>query len=106
MYARVVTFQVAPAVVDTVVHLFQVKIVPIIQHQQGFHSFTLLVDHASGSCQSISLWNTLAQREATGASSSFLQTQLAPVAEFLLTTPVVENYDVAVRAAAVDRRGE
>ena len=45
----------------------------------------------------ISLWQTEANAQAIGASSSYLQAQLAKVAYLFAAAPVIETYEVAVQ---------
>jgi hypothetical protein len=109
MYARVITFQVASAWIDEVVRRLQENGVPLAQQQRGFHSIMLLVDRESGVCQGITLWASAADREATGATSTYLRTLLATVVDLLVTTPVVANYDAGILVTATGEqpgRGE
>ncbi len=56
-----------------------------------------LLDRSTNKAMSISLWQTEANAQAIGASSGYLQAQLAKVASLLAAAPVIEIYEVAVQ---------
>jgi quinol monooxygenase YgiN len=92
MCARVTTTQLLPERISEFIRYFHSVIVPSARQQPGFTNLLLLVDHHSGKCLLLSLWESAAQRQATGATSAYLQAQIAPVVDFLKSTPVIEEY--------------
>ena len=97
MYARVVAGQYQPGKVDEVAQIFRESILPETKQQRGFQGVTFLGDRSTGKAMVISLWQTDADAQASGASSSYLQAKLAKVASLLTTAATIETYEVAVQ---------
>ena len=97
MYARVVTGQYQPGKVDEGEQIYRESILPAARQQPGFKGALGLVDRSSGKAISITLWQTAANAQASGASSSYGQAQLAKVASLLTVAPTIETYEVVVQ---------
>ncbi len=97
MHARVVTTQYQPGKVDEATQIFRESILPETRQQAGFQGVMALVDRSTDKFISISLWQTEADAQATGASSSYLQAQLAKAASLFAAAPVIETYEVVVQ---------
>ena len=97
MYARVVTGQYYPGKSDEGEQLYRQSILPETRQQPGFKGAIGLVDRSSGKAISITFWETEASAQASGASSSYGQAQLAKVASLFAAVPVVETYEVAIQ---------
>jgi heme-degrading monooxygenase HmoA len=95
MYARVTTLQSLPDRLDEGVRIFA-ALAPEIKSQQGFVSTLLLIDRAANKAIVVTLWETLADLEASEANR---QQQLAnpSVAALLAGAPVREVCEVAMR---------
>jgi heme-degrading monooxygenase HmoA len=93
MFARVTTFQIQPGKLDEVIRLFE-SLAP--KSEQGFVSGLLLTDRAANKAITVTLWETLAD---LNASDTYRQQQLASsqVAALLAGAPVTEVCEVAVR---------
>ena len=103
MYARATTIQVSPELIDEAISRIQSVVAPVTRQQPGYHDLVLLVDRRSGKCLMISLWETSRERQATGATSAYLQRQIATLGDLLTMTPVVEDYD-AILAGGRERQ--
>jgi quinol monooxygenase YgiN len=92
MHARVTTVHVSPERINEFIRYFRTTAVRTARQQPGFTDLMLFVDHHGGKCLVLSLWDSVAHRQATGATSDYLQRQIAPVIDFLTDTPLVEEY--------------
>ena len=90
MYARVMHIRARPGKLDEIAALYRTGVAPALQAQEGFHSTLLLTDPDSGRGLSITLWETVAARDASGSSSRFTA-QLRSVAPLLEEPPRAEN---------------
>ena len=97
MHARVVTIQYQPGKVDEAIQILRESILPETRQQAGFKGMMALADRSTDKAMAISLWQTEADAQASGASSSYLQAQLAKVASLSATAPVIETYEVVVQ---------
>ncbi len=97
MHARVVTVQYQPGKVDEAVQLYRESMLPEARQQRGFQGTMALVDRSTGKAISITLWQTEADAQASGAGSAYLQAQIAKVASHFAAAPIVETYEVAVQ---------
>jgi len=93
MHARVTTFQIQPGKFDEVIRLFE-SLVP--KSEQGFVTGLLLTDRAANKAITVTVWQTLAD---LNASDAYRQQQIASsqVAALLTGKPVTEVCEVAVR---------
>ena len=97
IYARVVIVQYQPGKLDEGEQMYRESILPEARQQAGFKGAMALVDRSSGKAISITLWQTEANAQDSGASSSYGQAQLAKVASLFAAVPVVETYEVAIQ---------
>ncbi len=97
MHARVVTIQYQPGKLDEGTQIYRESVLPEGRQQSGFKGVMALVDRSTDKFISISLWQTEADAQATGASSSYLQAQLAKAASLFAAAPVIETYEVVVQ---------
>ena len=97
MYARVVTGQYQPGKLDEGEQIYRESILPEARQQPGFKGALGLVDRSSGKAISISFWQTEANAQASGVSSSYGQAQMAKIASLLAAAPLIETYEVAAQ---------
>jgi heme-degrading monooxygenase HmoA len=97
MYARVVTGQYQPGKLDEGEQMYRESILPEARRQPGFKGILGLVDRSSGKAISITLWQTEADAQASGASSSYGQAQLTKIASLLAAAPTIETYEVVAQ---------
>ena len=97
MHARVVTIQFQPGKVDEGTQIYRESVLPEARQQRGFKGIIALLDRSTDKFISISLWQTEADAQVSGASSSYLQAQLAKAASLFAAAPVIETYEVAVQ---------
>ena len=98
MYARVTTIQGNPDQIDEATNLVRDTIVPALQQRTGFEGYLLLADRGTGKGITITLWDSEADREASGPGSEAYKEVMAKVAPLLTAEPVVENLEVLVQA--------
>ncbi len=98
MHAAVTGFQVQPGKMDDAIRAFE-SLVPGLKSQRGFVSGLALTDRAANKATAVTLWETLADLEA---SEPYRQQPLASpsVAALFAGAPVREVYEVAVQVAA------
>ena len=97
MQARVNTMQYQPGKVDEVFQIFRESILSETKKQAGFQGVTVLLDRETDKAVVISLWQTEAAARASGAGSSYMQTQLAKASSFFASAPIIEIYEVALQ---------
>src|SRR5437764_14902490 len=97
MYARVVTGQYQPGKLDEGEQIYRESILPEARQQPGFKGALGLVDRSSGKAISITLWQTEANAQVSGANSSYGQAQLAKIGSLLAAAPTIEPYEFVVQ---------
>ncbi len=97
MHARVITSQFQPGKADEVVQIYRESMLPEARQQRGFKGVMFLVDHSTSKAISITLWQTEADAQASGATSPYLQAQIAKAPSLLAAAPVIETYEVALQ---------
>lgn len=95
MYARVTTFQIAPARMDETLALTQSSIIPVMKQQKGFKGVLTLLDRQAGTAKSITLWETEADLQA-GESGSYYREQISKLASFVTAPPTREVFEATV----------
>src|SRR5262245_61939404 len=93
MYARVLTVQIQPGMVDGMIDEYQ-KYAGTVQQQKGFQGAWQLVDRAAGKLMSITIWETRADLEATDKVNDKRAPQYASV---FLDQRVREGYELGGR---------
>lgn len=88
-----VTIQYHPGTWDQ--QISREAMVPEARQQSGCKGAMLLVDHATRTCRSITLWQTEARAQATRVGCAHSQTQGASVVSQLAAEPTVATYKVA-----------
>ena len=103
MYARVVTNPGNPDAVnkaDEFLDIVRNSVLPAAKSQTGFKGYLLLGDRTTGKTIGITLWETEADRDATGPDSEYYRKnmgQLASVSTAAAPAAIVENREVLVR---------
>ena len=97
MYARVVTGQYHPGKLDEGEQMYRQSILPEARQQPGFKGAIGLIDRSSGKAISITFWENEASAQASGASSSYGQAQLAKIASLFDGALAIETYEVVVQ---------
>jgi heme-degrading monooxygenase HmoA len=97
MHARVITGQYQSGKMDEGLQLFHESILPETRQQRGFQGVTALVDRSTGKGMTITFWQTEADAQASGASSPYLQAQLAKIVSLFSAAPTIEMYEVVVQ---------
>ncbi len=97
MYARVTTFEINPDQTDEATNILRDSVVPAAEQQKGFAGYLLLADRGTGKGISITLWETEADREASGPGSNYYSEALAKVTPLFTAEPVVEDLEVLVQ---------
>ena len=95
MYARNVTAQTSPDVLDKAIQLWKESVAPTTKEQKGFKGAYLFVDRSTGKIRSIGLWETEADLLA---SVGWNQEQVGKFASFFNTPATIELYEVAAEA--------
>jgi heme-degrading monooxygenase HmoA len=96
MYARVTIATAKLDKIDEIDKIMRDSILPAAKKQKGFKGFYDLTDKKTGKGMIIVLWNSEADM-AAGESSSYYKEQVAKVAPFLATPPILEHYEVTVK---------
>jgi heme-degrading monooxygenase HmoA len=96
MYARLVTSQLHPGMVEEAVQIFRDSVVPDAKQQPGFQGAMALVNRSTNQTISITFWQTEAEAQSS-AVGGHLQAQMNKFASHLAAVPVVETFEVAVQ---------
>jgi heme-degrading monooxygenase HmoA len=94
MFARVRTTSGVPEKVDDGIRHFRENVVASYKDVAGFKGAYLLVNRTSGKVVGITLWDTEAHMQATGAASERLRAAGTQVVSG--TTPAPEEFEVVV----------
>jgi quinol monooxygenase YgiN len=97
MYARVTTVQIAPGNVDEATNITREAVIPAAQQAKGFKGYWALGDRATGKSVVITLWETEADRDASGPGSAYYQEVMAKIAPLFTAPPIVENLEVIIQ---------
>ncbi len=96
MYARVTTLQYQSGKLDQAFQIFRESILPETKRKAGFQRVTVLLDRRTDKAVEVTLWQTEADAKASGAGSSYMQTQIAKTASLFAAAPIIEIYEVAL----------
>lgn len=72
MYVRTIVADLIPGKADDAVRVFQDEIVPIIREQRGYVSAAIYIDRMKNQAQTVSVWETKQDIEATSQASPYL----------------------------------
>jgi heme-degrading monooxygenase HmoA len=97
MFARVTTLYIRKDLIDKAIELAKESIVPAAKQQEGFISFTTLVDRECGKGYVITLWESKENIEAN-EESQYYQQQLMKLMVTFTADPMKETFEVAIRA--------
>lgn len=92
--ARVTTVQGDPARVEDLFRQFQAQLAPVLARLRGYVGIYLLVDAATGTVATVSLWASAADLAASEAAVGPLRTQAGQTLG-ARAAPTVEQYEVA-----------
>ncbi len=95
MFARVVTTQGKPELVDEGIRAFQEIVLPELKKHQGFKQWYLLINRQTGKSMGVSMWES---EQAPMVDSAMMSQMYQQVKQKVGMTqePMVENYEVAV----------
>ena len=102
MYARVFKVQVDTKRIDEGIEIYEDGYVPEAQQQKGFVGAMLLGVRETGKGMAISMWESEAEAKAT-EQSGFVQQVLGKFTEILTEAPIMEGYEIMVRAETMAR---
>lgn len=95
-FARVVTAQLKPMMIDDGVRVLNEKVAPDLKKRSGFKSWELLVNHKTGKIASVSHFATETDAEAGGSVG--LQERVAMIEPYLAGPSHLEIYEVDARS--------
>jgi hypothetical protein len=95
LFARVRITSGVPEKIDDGIRHFRENVVAGYRSTAGFQGAWLLVNRATGKVMGITLWDTQANMQATGAASERLRAAGSQVVGG--TTPAPEEYEVVVQ---------
>ena len=96
MYARVTSTQIAPANIEEATRITRDVVIPAAQRAKGFKGYLALGDRATGKTLVITLWETAADRDASGPTSEYYREVMAKIAPLFTAQPVVDNLEVII----------
>jgi hypothetical protein len=96
MYARLTTTQFSPYRLDEAISIVRDHALPAAQQQTGFKGYLMLVDRSTGKGITITLWEEEADREITGANSSYYRDAIGKVVPLLVDAPSVEDLEIVI----------
>jgi hypothetical protein len=96
MYARVTKASTNPAEVEKGLAIMRDKVVPTAKLQKGFKGYLLLGDRSIGKSLAITLWETEADRDATGQGSAYFEKIMPYLADLDMSDMVIEDYEVLI----------
>lgn len=96
MYARVITMQYQPGKREEGLQLYR-GMLAAAREQSGFKGALGLVDQEASQALSVTLWETEAEAQASGAGSAYFQEQLTYFASVFAASPVIDTYEVVAQ---------
>ncbi len=102
MHARLTSGSIQSDKIDETTSVYQNSIVPVISAQPGFKGVYLLVDRASGTFHSLTLWDSEADGLAYERSGAY-QAQVEKVRSYFAAPPALNTFEVAAQALAPAR---
>lgn len=96
MFARVTTVSIQPDKVADVTRIYNESILPAVKAASGNRGVFLLIDAATGTGMSITLWDSQVAGEAYDASGSYRE-QVGKVVPFFSGPPSLATYEVAAQ---------
>ena len=96
MFARVLTAQTKPGMMDELIRIIRNSVIPEVRHEVGFKGLLLLNERTTGRGISITLWETPVDLKAS-ETSGYLQKQLDKVVPLLSEPPVIGVYEVSIQ---------
>ncbi len=97
MFARVTTFYFRKDLIDKAIEIAKESVVPAAKQQEGYISFTVLVDREGGKALAITLWESEENIEAN-EENLYYQQQLMKIMVTLTADPIKETFEVAIQA--------
>lgn len=98
MHARVGLYSIRPGQLDEAVGIVRQTIQPAMQRQAGYQGLLLLTDEQASKMLSISTWESEDAMKAGEGSGGYFQEALTRLSPLFLGSPIIEHYDVSVRA--------
>ena len=96
MFARIVSFQWKPDMIDEAVRVYRENVTPARQTRKGARTGYFLTDRKTGKGIAITLWDNEEDILAT-EESGFFQQQLDKFNDYLTAPPVREIYEVSAQ---------
>jgi heme-degrading monooxygenase HmoA len=96
MFARVTFSQVALDKANEAENIMRDVVLPMMRQQKGFKNYCSFVDRESGRAITVTIWETEADRQASGQPSEYYREAIAKVSSFFTAPPVVENYEAEI----------
>jgi heme-degrading monooxygenase HmoA len=96
MFARLTTINTRPERVDEGIAIYKKSVIPAAKLQKGFVAAYLLVDRPTGKGMSVTFWKT-EEDALANERSRYYQEQLIKFLDLLVTNPIREGYEVAVK---------
>lgn len=93
MYARSITFQARPGLIDQGIAYVRDEVMPAAMAMAGCVGLSLICGRESGGCIATSAWST---QEALNSSEAAMEPQRRAGAEIFGAPPSVEGWEIAV----------
>ncbi len=97
MYARITTTEHSPYRIDEAIQIAKERVVPAAKQQKGYKGYYMLVDRSTGTCLTITLWESEADQEISGENSPYYQEAISHLVPLLSDEPNVTAYEVAIQ---------
>ena len=97
MFVRLTTLNVKPEGVDEGIAIYKKSVVPAARSQKGFVATYLLVDRPTGKGLAVTFWKS-EEDALANEHSLYYQEQILKFLHLLVTPPIREGYEVAVKA--------
>src|SRR5574337_264458 len=95
MHARVVSLEVNRLKLTEGLQVYREQVAPAAQKQLGFAGILLLLDREIGHAASITFWQTVESRKASG-EGDYYNEQVARLQPYFVEDPKPEDYEVGV----------
>jgi heme-degrading monooxygenase HmoA len=98
MHARVALYSIQPGQLTEAVRIVREKVESAMRRQAGFQRVLLMTDEKASKMMSISIWDSEEAMRTGESGGGYFQEALVLLSPLFLGSPIIEHYDVSVRA--------
>jgi hypothetical protein len=101
VFARTISMEVRPSVLDDVLGILRDKVLPVVQTRAGMKACSVFVDRAVGKVVVLTVWQT---QEGSRADDTgrLIQQQIGQLSRYVTSVMVTDRYEVAMEVGGLE----